>query len=107
MNQGFNKNLIILLITPLMFISAGIALICAGSLDNMVAGIFMLMLAAWLYLFFIVAFEWLVCTVSLKGNELVCRKGINRAQHIALDGCASLWSRQSESESYARESFFG
>ena len=86
MNQGFNKNLIILfIITPLMFIIAGIGLICAGSLDNMVAGISMLMLAAWLYLFFIVAFEWLGCTVSLKGNELVCRKGINRVQHIALD----------------------
>ena len=65
MNQGFNKNLIILFITPVLFIITGIALICAGSLDNMVAGISMLILAVWLYLFFIVAFEWLGCTVSL------------------------------------------
>ena len=85
MNQGFNKNLIILFITPVLFIITGIALICAGSLDNMVAGISMLILAVWLCLFLIVAFEWLGCTVSLKGNELVYRKGLNRVQHITLD----------------------
>lgn len=85
MKQGVNKNLIVLFIVPVLFIVTGIALLCDGSLDNMVAGISMLILAAWLYLFLIVAYKWVGCTLSLKGNELVYRKGINRVQHIALD----------------------
>ena len=86
MNQGFNRrNLIILFIVPVLFIITGVALLCAGSLDNMVAGISMLVLSSWLYLFLIVAFRYGGCTLSLKGNELVYRKGLNRVQRIALD----------------------
>ena len=90
MNQGFNKNLIILFLTPIFFIITGIALLCAGSLDNMVAGICMLALATWLSLFFMLAFKWVPSkwigpTLELKENELIYRKGINCVQSITFD----------------------
>lgn len=68
-----------------LFIALGIALICAGTLDNLVAGICILTLALWLFIFFILAFRWIGSTLTLKGNELIFRKGICKECRYSLD----------------------